>query len=92
MKVIVQTRQTLSDIAIQVYGDIRGITALVEANNINITDTLTPGTEIECPEIVYDSYLQNYVISAGIEPATAIDVNGEIRGNTFTEQFTKEFS
>ena len=71
MTVTVQNRQTLSDIAVQVYGDIRGIEALMEANGISATDSLTPGTVLECPEREYDRYMQSYVSKRGITPATA---------------------
>lgn len=71
MKIKVQHRQTVSDIAIQVYGDIRGIASLMEANGIGATDELQPGTMLECPETVYDRYMQTYVDKEGICPATA---------------------
>lgn len=71
MTVTVQNRQTLSDIAIQVYGDIRGIEALMEANSISATDALIPGTVLECPEREYDRYMRTYVSTRGITPATA---------------------
>lgn len=92
MKVTVLPRQTLSDIAIQVYGDIRGVSTLAEANGISITDDLTPGVMLECPEVVYDTYFQDYVSKRNICPATEIEADGEIRGKIFTEEFTKEFA
>ena len=73
MKVTVQRRQTLSDIAIQVYGNVSAVTALAEANRISITDDLEAGTELECPDIVYDRYMQDYVRKAKLMPATSID-------------------
>lgn len=73
MTVTVQNRQTLSDIAIQVYGDIRGVTLIAQANNISITDNLTPGTELDCPEVVLDQYLQNWVTKRHITPATEVE-------------------
>lgn len=92
MKVTVLGRQTLSDIALQVYGDIRGVSALAEANNISITDTLTPGTELECPETVYDKVLQDYVRKRDLTPATELEPNGEIRGRIFTDEFTEQYN
>ncbi len=92
MKVTVLGRQTLSDIALQVYGDIRGVSALAEANNISITDTLTPGTELECPETVYDKVLQDYVRKRELRPATELELNGEIRGRIFTDEFTDQYN
>ena len=72
MKVTVQHRQTLSDIAIQVYGDIRGLAVLMQANKVSATEELQPGTVLECPETVYDKYLQSYVRANNIKPATAV--------------------
>lgn len=70
MIVQVQNRQTLSDIAIQVYGTIAGIVELAEINDVSITDELQPGTLLECPEEIYDRYLQNFVRYRKVQPAT----------------------
>ena len=90
MKVTVKPRQTLSDIAVQVYGDLRAVAALGAANGVGVTDTLTPGTELQCPEVVYDKYLQDYVRNNGVTPATASG-NGDLRMKIFTEEFTQQF-
>lgn len=92
MIVKVLQRQTLSDIALEVYGDIAGLPEIARTNNVAITADLQPGTELLCPDVVYDAYLQNYVRKYGIKPATAYDdTGGEIRQRIFTEQFTLEF-
>ena len=92
MRVTVLMRQTLSDIALQIYGDISGLPGIARANNIAMTADLQVGQVLECPDVVYDAYLQNYVRKYGIKPATEYDGNGEIRQRIFTEQFTLEFS
>ena len=92
MKVIVLQRQTLADIALEIYGDISGLPGISRANNIAMTADLQVGQVLECPDVVYDAYLQNYVRKFGIKPATEYDGNGEIRQRIFTEQFTLEFS
>ena len=92
MKVTVLMRQTLSDIALEIYGDISGLPGIARANNIAMTSDLQVGQVLECPDVVYDAYLQNYVRKFGIKPATEYDGNGEIRQRIFTEQFTLEFS
>ena len=92
MKVIVLKRQTLSDIALEVYGDISGLPGIARANNIATTADLQVGQVLECPDVVYDAYLQNYVRKYGIKPATAYDGEGEIRQRIFTEEFTLEFT
>lgn len=71
MTVIVQNRQTLSDIAIQVYGTNAGLVSLAEVNDVSITDELPAGTALECPEEIYDRYLQNFVRIRKVQPATA---------------------
>lgn len=92
MIVTVLQRQTLSDIALEVYGDISGLPGIARANNIDITADLQVGQQLQCPDVVYDAYLQNYVRTYGIKPATAYsDIDGEIRQRIFTEQFTLEF-
>lgn len=91
MTVTVKNRQTLSDMAIQVYGSVEAVVALAEANGVSITDDLPAGMVLECPDVVYDKYLQGYVRKRRIESATAADPDGEVRMKIFTEQFTKEF-
>lgn len=92
MKVTVLMRQTLSDIALEIYGDISGLPGIARANNIAMTADLQVGQVLECPDVLYDAYLQNYVRKYGIKPATEYDGTGEIRQRIFTEQFTLEFS
>ena len=93
MKIIVLKRQTLADIALEVYGDISGLPSIAQANGLSITADLEAGQELICPDVVYDAYLQNYVRKNGIKPATAYDDNGgEIRQRIFTEEFTLEFT
>ena len=90
MKVKVLQRQSLADIALEVYGDLSGLPGIARENGISMTDDLVPGTVLICPDVVYDNYLQNYVRKNGIKPAT-VDAGGEIPQRIFTEQFTLEF-
>lgn len=91
MKVIVQQRQSLSDIALQVYGDISGVVAIARANGLSVTPELAVGQVLQCPDVVYDNYLQNYVRKNGIKPATLFDGLGEISQRIFTDEYTLEF-
>ena len=61
MKVIVLQRQSIADIAIQVYGDIRGALEIAIANNMSVTTVLEAGTEIDCPDTTFSPYIQEYV-------------------------------
>lgn len=93
MKVIVLKRQTLSDITLEVYGDISGLPGIARANGLSMTDELEVNQVLQCPDVVFDAYLQNYVRKYGVKPATAYsDQEGEIRQRIFTEEFTLEFS
>lgn len=93
MKVIVLKRQTLSDITLEVYGDISGLPGIARANGLSMTAELEVNQVLQCPDVVFDAYLQNYVQKYGIKPATAYSgQEGEIRQRIFTEEFTLEFS
>lgn len=72
MKVTVQERQTLADIAIQVYGDIRAAVAIATANHISVTAELSAGMMIECPDISLNPYMQDYVRKNSLTPATEL--------------------
>ena len=89
--VTVRRRQTLSDVCLQVYGTIEGIIALARENNLPPSGELEAGTVLQCPDVTYDNYLQDYVRKNGIIPATAYNDRGEIRQRIFTEEFTEQF-
>jgi len=92
MKVTILKRQTLSDIALEVYGDLSGLPGIARANGLAMTADLEVGQVLLCPDVVYDSYMQNYVRKNGIKPATAyLENEGEIRQRIFTPEFTLEF-
>ena len=48
-KIKVIAGQTLFDIAVQVYGDVRSVIILAMSNNISVTQTLAPGMELVLP-------------------------------------------
>lgn len=91
MKIIVRHRQSLADIAIQVYGDIRAVIDIATANRISITDDIEAGTELECPDVVYDQYLQEYVRKNNLKPATGLSELDAVQARIFTDQFTEEY-
>lgn len=91
MKVIVLQRQSIADIAIQVYGDIRGALEIAIANNMSVTTVLEAGTEIDCPDTTFSPYIQEYVKRNRISPATELSDQDEVSARIFTEQFTKEY-
>lgn len=71
MKVIVQDRQCLADIALQVCGSIEAIFAIAEKNNLAITDDLIVGqildydlSDVQDKQVVMQYKVDN-VIPAG---------------------------
>lgn len=91
MKIVVKGGQTLSDIAIQVYGSLEAVTLIAQVNNISITDHLRPGMQLEIVPAVYNKEVQRYCINHNVSPATEDDQGGEIKLRIYTDQFTKEF-
>lgn len=91
MKVIVGQRQSLADLAIQVYGDIRSAVEIAIANGIDVTAELEAGAELECPDITFDPYIRDYVRKNSITPATELSELDNIQARIFTQQFTEEF-
>ncbi len=90
MEVTVRPGQTLPDIAIQVYGDLRAVIDLAAENGLSITEAIQAGKVLRCQEVMYDRYMQDYVRENGLSPATE-PANGDISLSLFTEQFTDEF-
>jgi len=50
MRYTVQNRQTLMDIALQELGDVAGLVALAQRNNMSITQELQAGNILEIDE------------------------------------------
>lgn len=91
MKVIVKRRQSLADLAMQEYGDIRGAVEIAVANGIDVTAELESGAELDCPDTIFDPYIKDYVRKNSITPATELSELDNIQARIFTEQFTEEF-
>lgn len=90
-KVKVKQGQTLSDIAIQEYGDIQGVFLLARQNDISPTKKLMAGTTLILPDVVVNREMQDYCKNNNVSPATSETADSEIRLRIFTEQFTQEF-
>ena len=91
MQITVQNRQTLADIAVQVYGDIMAVVPIAECNSISVTDDLYAGQILQCPEVEYSVKRGRYLGIGKISPATAISATEEYVRGIFTQEFTKEF-
>lgn len=70
MKVTVMVGQTLADIALQEYGTIEAMPLIAYSSGISLSADVHSGQVLECPDKLYDTYLQNYAKSNNIKPAT----------------------
>ena len=76
MKVIVQDRQCLADIAIQVCGSLEAVFAIAEKNGLSVTDDLTAGQILEYdPADVQDKQIVNIYKTERVVPATSATTN-----------------
>ena len=91
MRITVQNRQTLADIAVQVYGDIMAVVTIATHNNISMTDDLCAGQILSCPEMEYNAQKGRYLGMGNISPATALSASEEHGRRIFTSEFTQEF-
>lgn len=90
MKVVVLAGQTLTDIALQVYGSAEGVFTLATENGLEVTDALWPGQVLEYqPENVLNKGVAQYYATRGVCPATAFDENltERIHDETFNLTF-----
>jgi hypothetical protein len=91
MTTYVADRQTLADVAIEVYGSIEGIFALADRNGIdNLTEELTVGRALSYvpEEVVRPDIARRYAL-LGIKPATRY-LGGAAEG-AFDETFDETF-
>lgn len=73
MKVIVLNNQSLIDVAIQHTGMVENCFAIAVANDLSVSDLLTPGMIISIPEnISNNTDVLNYYTAKKIHPATGI--------------------
>lgn len=66
---IVKARQTVMDIALQECGSAEATFEICRLNDISISDTIEPGTELELPAVSNQKVVEYYRFN-GIEPAT----------------------
>lgn len=91
MTVTVKNGQTMSDIAIQEYGDLSAVFLIAEENDISPSDNLTAGTVLRLPDVVVNKEMQDYCRNNGVSPATEVTADSDIWLKIFTEQFTKGY-
>lgn len=90
MKVTVLSNQTLTDVAIQVYGSVEGVFELARENGLQVTDRIEPGRvlEYQASKVINKQIVQYYAVQ-GISPATAFDKDLDSR--IFDETFDLTF-
>lgn len=72
MRIQVLSNQTLTDIALQVYGSAEGVFLLAQENGLSVTDDLTPGQWLMFSQNrVSDKKIVQYYAVNGIFPATS---------------------
>lgn len=91
MTVTVKNGQTMSDIAIQEYGDLSAVFLIAEENDISPSDNLTAGTVLRLPDVVVNKEMQDYCRNNDVSPATEVTVDSDIWLKIFTGQFTKGY-
>lgn len=93
MQIVVSVGQTIMDIAVQRYGSAAAAVDIAKANGLSIADSLTPGTSIICPDdLSYDTYMENYVASENVCPATGYDQDSSpVSVGVFSDVFANTY-
>ncbi len=89
--IIAENDQTLADIAIRRYGSLLALPFLAQANNMRVTDDITAGTVLSCPDVVFNKEMQQYVEQNNVNPATARDTEDVILLRVFQDPFGLQF-
>lgn len=90
MKVTVRNGQTLTDIAIQVYGSSEAVFTLASENALDITDKLTTGMELDySSDNIVNKRIVDYYAANNIYPCTqdAADVSNRLFDDSFNIAF-----
>ena len=88
MKVKVLSGQSLTDIAIQVYGSAEGVFALAQENGMSVTDETQGGQELGyTAEGVSESGIVRHYAVKGIYPATMADSDGGVFDDSYDLTF-----
>ena len=91
LKVEVKDRQSLFDIALQVYVNTEGAYILAKENDLEVTDKLHAGQILSySPDNVIDKRIVNQYKLNAIYPTTAFDFS--VDGRIFDETFELTFN
>lgn len=91
-KTVVDQGQWLRDVAIQHAGSISELLTIALANDLSITDDITPASSLVIPNVV-DAPLVKYLNDNGYVPATGFSPEDEqaIRGGISYMGITRNF-
>nr|WP_320037192.1 hypothetical protein [uncultured Bacteroides sp.] len=90
MKVTAQNGQTITDIALQVYGSAEGAYTLASENGMHITDMLTAGTELNYSSAnVIDRRIVDYYKANQVFPISGYKI--DVIRRTFDQTFDLSF-
>lgn len=88
MKIKVLSGQSLTDIAIQVYGNAQGVFMLAQENGLSVTDELEPGQILSySSDRVIDKGIVHYYAVKGVFPATVVVVDSGVFDESFDLTF-----
>lgn len=91
MKVVVGKGQSLTDIAIQVYGSADAVVMLATDNGLSVTDHPAVGTELDYyADNVIDPHVVAFYANNKISPVT--DFTIDIDNRTFDDTFDQTFN
>lgn len=91
MKVTVLSNQSLTDIALQVYGSVEGVFMLASENGLNVTDKIKVGQTLEYDvENIINKRIVQYYAENDIHPATAFE--GDLDYRIFDETYDLTFN
>ena len=76
MTVIITSKQSLIDIALQNTGSAQNAFLIAKENSLAVTDYLVPGYELVIPEgIPFNREILNFYQTKKVKPATSLDVD-----------------
>lgn len=88
MKVTVRNGQSLTDIAVQVYGSAEAVFMLATENALSITDRLTAGAELDySSENIIDKRVVDFYKDNKLYPCTEYPVEIRLFDATFDNTF-----
>lgn len=77
-------RQTLADLAIQIFGNVEFMFDIAELNNLSVSDYLTPGMKLKLPAIISENDNNLFYKSNRLYPASGWTVTEQQEAEVLT--------